>query len=120
MSGEVLLLTHARCIAALRKIPAEDLCETGQKHFSLGTWSLVKEKGPKAIWKHSPVHSLMQGDYQPDIKEVILGVNRDEGMLVSLVHMKTFSYTRLGTLFSMALQLQKPENLKGMYSPSAS
>jgi len=71
------------------------LLASGQKYYGLGTWQLVNEKGPNAIWKHSPVHSLKRGEYDASITHVILGVNQDEG-----------------TMFSLALDTRDPEKLK--------
>ena len=65
--------------AALRAVPAEEMLASGQKYFALGTWQLTTERGPNAIWKHSPVHSILQGQYDPWIEQVIIGHNKDEG-----------------------------------------
>jgi carboxylesterase type B len=75
-------LSAADRIAGLRKIPAKELMEFAAK--TGGGWGGTFQTGnAHALWEVDPEVKYREGNFDPSVKEFILGSNKDEGSLFS-------------------------------------
>lgn len=75
-------LTAADRIAGLRKIPAQELMEFAAK--TGGGWGGTVQSGNQhALWEKDAEVKFREGNFDDNVREYILGSNRDEGTLFS-------------------------------------
>ncbi|KAG0145448.1 hypothetical protein CROQUDRAFT_45779 [Cronartium quercuum f. sp. fusiforme G11] len=106
-------------IAALRALPASELLKYHPPGLTL-TLSFAVESSPKAIWSTMTVTEILkQGAWNPHIKAVILGVNKDEGSYFAHILQ---SYTPEGYDNMCKIISNKPSRdvLNELYTPSFS